>query len=134
MGARKKLGVGLLIFAAALGCIVVGIFVKIFWNVPGSAENSAIVRRVEAAGAGNVDKHPKLIAPFFDKHIDLAKEIGPDCSLAARHALGGGKDGNPMWKNTTEGLVCMQSEGVVEHGAGYRDQDVERIIGEGSAQ
>ena len=132
--ASGKRNVGLLAFAAVLGCIVLGIFVKIFWNVPGSAGNSAIVRRVEAAGAGNLDRHPRLIAPFFDKHLDLAKALGSDCNLAARHALGGGKDGNPMWKNTTEGLVCLQSEGVVEHGAGYRDQDVERIISEGSAQ
>ena len=134
MMAARKLGVGLLVFAAILGCIVLGIFFKIFWNVPGSAGNSAIVRRVEAAGSGNIDRHPRLIAPFFDTHVDLAKDLGSDCTLAARHALGGGKDGNPMWKNTTEGLVCLQSEAVAEHGAGYRDQDVERIIGDMSAQ
>ena len=107
---------GLVGLAGAVGC-----------NVPGSARNSAIVRRVEAAGAGNIDRHPKLIAPFFDKHIDLARQLQADCSSASIH-------GDAMWRNTTEGMVCVQADAAVENGPGYRDPDVQERIQERSTQ
>ena len=90
-------------------------------NIPGSARNSAIVRQVEAAGAGNLDRHPHLIAPFLDEHLDLARQLKSQCDVASVH-------GGAVWRNTTEGMICVQAELIVEHGAGYRDPEVERTV------
>ncbi len=61
---------------------------------------SPIVKRVEDAGSGDLSQaSTKSISDWFNKHLDLAKEIKKECSEV--------KDSKPAdWRDTTEGRVC----------------------------
>jgi hypothetical protein len=61
---------------------------------------SPIVKKVEDAGAGDLSQaSTKSISDWFNKHMDLAKEIKQECSEV--------KDSKPAnWRDTTEGRVC----------------------------
>lgn len=68
------------------------------------AQNSRIVREVEAAGAGNLSTftYPGLV-DWFSKHPDVTKKIAGECAAAARNAPAN-------WLTSAEGTTCRAAE------------------------
>lgn len=68
------------------------------------AQNSKIVREVEAAGAGNLSTYtqPGLVQ-WFSSRPELAKKIAAECQPISRTA-------SADWLTTSEGTVCHAAE------------------------
>lgn len=82
--------------------VVAGLLVAV---IPGGCKKvdppSAIVKKVQDAGAGDVSNASKeSIEQWFKQHHDLAKEIVQDCNRV--------KATKPAdWADSTEGRVCQ---------------------------
>ena len=68
------------------------------------AQDSRIVREVEAAGAGNLSSFTyQGLVDWFFKHPDVTKKIAGECAAVARTAPAN-------WLTTAEGTTCHAAE------------------------
>jgi hypothetical protein len=80
------------------------------------AQQSAVVREVEAAGSGNLDvSGPVGLDVFFANRPALALRINTECEPLYTH-------GDAHWAETAEGRVCLAAHGNLPPTAWTADQ------------
>jgi hypothetical protein len=70
------------------------------------AQQSAVVREVEASGSGNLDfSNPIGIAVYLSSRPELAKRLNYECEPLYLN-------GDAHWAETAEGHVCLAAHSV----------------------
>lgn len=84
--------------------------------------DSAIVRRVEAAGAGDVRAASNdALLDWFRRHPDVGQEVRKSCEPIR-------KDAPATWADRTEGRVCRAAQAAAAFNYGEPRGDGERFI------
>jgi hypothetical protein len=92
----NKLAVGMLLLVLMSGCY------------DPHAQQSAVVREVEAAGSGNLDTSTADgLKDFFGNHPKLANKISAECVPFAKKA-------DAHWVETAEGRTCLAAHAMAQ--------------------